>query len=363
MKVLYEPDTFSIQDYGGVSRYFYELIHHAGPDLTCDLPVVLSNNIYLRGREHTRHHQFLPELPVRGRWRLMQYVNQRAARRAIARQNYDVLHPTGNDQAYFLDAMGDKPLVITIHDMIPALFRHYYRQQGPALDLLVARAARIIAVSENTRADILRLLPVPPERVVVVHHGHVIRPAPAQVPVAAPDDYLLFTGTRQDYKNFGCLVKAFGRLHRHYPHLHLVCAGGGAFTGEELAQLREAGVAACAHQFGYLTDGQLNQLYYRARAFVFPSLYEGFGFPSLEAFGQQCPAVLSQASCFPEIARDAALYFDPNDADALHAQLDRVLRDRTLRHTLVRSGLERVRDFTWERAAAQTRQVYEEARQ
>ena len=363
MKVLYEPETFSIQDYGGVSRYFYELIHHAGPGLTCELPVVLSNNIYLRGREHTRHHPFLPGLPVRGRWRVMQYVNRRAARQAIARQRYDVLHPTGNDQTYFLDLMGDKPLVITIHDMIPALFGDYFRQRGPQLDLLAARAARIITVSENTRADVLRLLPVPPDHVSVVHHGHVVRHGPAQLPVATPDDYLLFTGTRRDYKNFGCLVQAFGLLRAEYPGLHLLCAGGGAFTEDERSLLRQAGVAGRVHQLGYLTDGQLNQLYHRARAFVFPSLYEGFGFPILEAFGQQCPAVLSNASCFPEIAQDAALYFNPYDANDLREQLDRVLYDRTLRHTLVRRGLTRVRDFTWERAAAQTRQVYEEARQ
>ena len=363
MKVLYEPETFSIQDYGGVSRYFYELIHHAGPGLTCDLPVVLSNNLYLRGREHTRHHQFLPGLPVRGRWRVMQYVNRRAARQAIARQDYDVLHPTGNDQMYFLDIMGDKPLVITIHDMIPALFSEYYQQPGPELGALAARAARIITVSENTRADVLRLLPVAPERVVVVPHGHVVRPAPAQTPVAAPPDYLLFTGTRRAYKNFGCLVRAFGLLHRQHPGLHLVCAGGGPFTGEEQALLREAGVAGRTHQLGYLTDGQLNDLYHRARAFVFPSLYEGFGFPILEAFGQECPVVLSNTSCFPEIAQDAALYFDPHDADDLCEQLGRVLGDGALRHRLVRKGLARVRDFTWERAAAQTRQVYEEARQ
>ena len=363
MKVLYEPETFSIQDYGGVSRYFYELIHHAGPGLISDLPVVLSNNIYLRGREHTRHHQFLPGLPVRGRWRVMQYFNRRAARQAIARQDYDVLHPTGNDQAYFLDIMGDKPLVITIHDMISTLFSDCFQQRGPELGLLAARAARILTISENTRADVLRLLPVSPERVVVVHHGHVVRHGPAQAPVAAPDDYLLYTGTRQAYKNFGCLVKAFGRLHTEHPGLHLVCAGGGPFTEEDLALLREVGVAACTHQFGYLTDGQLNHLYHKARAFVFPSLYEGFGFPILEAFGQQCPVVLSNASCFPEIAQDAAQYFDPADTDDLHEQLDRVLSDRALRNALIHKGLMRVRDFTWERTAAQTRQVYEEARQ
>ena len=363
MKILYDPEVFCLQDVGGVSHYFYELIDHAGPDVSCELPTVLSNNVYLKDRKHTRHLGLLPSMSVPGLWRLMQYANRRASCKAIQRQQFDVFHATVNDQTWFLNLLDRKPFVITIHDMIPALFGEYYQQTGTELGTLASRAARIITVSENTRADVLRLLPVPPDHVSVVHHGHTVRHYPYEEAVAAPDDYLLFTGSRQAYKNFGCLVQAFGMLHANYPDLHLVCAGGGPFTEPEMALLRVAGVAARTHQLGYLTDGQLNQLYHRARVFVFPSLYEGFGFPILEAFGQQCPVVLSNASCFPEIAQDAALYFNPHDADDLHERLDRVLRDRALRHTLVRRGLTRVRDFTWERAAAQTRQVYEEARQ
>ena len=142
-----------------------------------------------------------------------------------------------------------------------------------------------------------------------------------------------------------------------------VCAGGGPFNEDELRRLREAGVAGHTHQLGYLTEGQLHHLYHRARAFVFPSLYEGFGFPILEAFAQQCPVVLSNASCFPEIAQDAAQYFDPHNAEDLHEQLDRVLYDRALRQILVRRGLERLHDFTWAHTVAETHRVYQEARE
>ena len=363
MKVLFEPEAFSIQDFGGVSRYFFELIDNAGPELTCELPVVLSNNLYLRDRRHTRHLGLLPGVPVPGSWRLMQFANRRAARHAIARQDFDVFHPTINDQTWFLELLGDKPFVITIHDMIPALFGQYYQSPDTALQKLVSRAARIITVSENTKADVLRLLPVPAERVTVVHHGHTCRHYPYEARVPTPDSYLLYTGNRRAYKNFGCLVTAFGQLHKHSPGLHLVCAGGGAFTPDEQHELRHAGIAEHTHQLGYLTDGQLNHLYHGARAFVFPSEYEGFGFPILEAFGQHCPAVLSNASCFPEIAHDAAIYFNPHDPNDLHEQLDRVLHDRALRQILTRRGQGRVLDFTWARTVADTHRVYEEARE
>lgn len=364
MRILYEPEVFSIQDFGGVSRYFYELIDHAGPTLNCELPVVLSNNIYLKERKHTHHLQFMPGLPVPGGWRVIRYANRCAAQKAIQRQNFDVFHPTLNNSAYFLDALGNKPFVITIHDMISTLFGEYYGQPDATLALLASRAARIITVSEHSRADLLRLLPIAPEKVKVVYHGHAARDYPHQTLPTCPDNYLLFIGKRDNYKNFGCLVEAFGRLVRQDQlDLHLVCAGGGNFTAAEQQQLRQVGVERRTHQFGYLSDGQLNQLYRGARAFVFPSQYEGFGFPILEAFSQHCPVVLSQASCFPEIAQDAALYFNPQNARELQAQLIRVLCDRELRLTLTRRGQTRVRDFTWTRAVARTRQVYEEARE
>ena len=127
--------------------------------------------------------------------------------------------------------------------------------------------------------------------------------------------------------------------------------------------LREAGVTDYVQQYGYLADAQLNGLYRGAAAFVFPSRYEGFGLPILEAFGQSCPVVLSRASCFPEIAQEAALYFDPLNPTELREQLARVLTDAPLRTQLTHQGLLRVRDFTWAQTAAATRRVYEQARE
>jgi glycosyltransferase involved in cell wall biosynthesis len=299
---------------------------------------------------------------VPGGWRVIKYANRRAAIQALKRQDFDVFHPTLTDSAYYLDLLGDKPLVITIHDMIPFLYGEYYQHSQQVLTELAGRAARIITVSENTRADVLRLLPVAPERVSVVHHGHIVRNYAEEVAPAVPDEYLLFIGKRDAYKNFSCLIEAFGQLRAEFPALHLVCAGGGAFTPDELELMCQAGVDGCTHQFGYLSDGQLNRLYRGAQAFVFPSHYEGFGFPILEAFGQHCPVVLSRASCFPEIAQDAALYFDPSSAAELSEQLRRLLHDPALRQQLTRRGQARVRDFTWAQTVADTCRVYEEAR-
>ncbi|AHJ98372.1 glycosyltransferase family 4 protein [Hymenobacter swuensis] len=363
MRVLYDHQAFTLQDFGGVSRYHHELLCHA--NWQSELAVALSNNLYLRDGKYSRHRTFLPNSSLPARWRVIRYFNQRASRQALRRGEFDVFHPTLADDDYFLDLLApEQPLVVTIHDMIPALFpEHYPDRDAGVLTRIVQRASRIITVSENTRADVLRLLPVAPERVRVVYHGYADREYSSSGPtLALPERYVLFTGSRALYKNFGCLVEALALLPPATAQgLHLVCAGGGPFSAPERELLHRTGWAERAHQFGPVSDAQLNQLYRQAQVFVFPSEYEGFGLPILEAYGQQCPVLLSEASCFPEIAREAALYFPPNQPVALAEQLARLLTDTHLRRYLVRLGQLRLLDFTWQYTARRTREVYEEA--
>lgn len=364
MRVLYDHQAFTLQDFGGVSRYHHELLSHA--TWQSELAVTLSNNLYLRDGQHSRHRTFLPDSSLPARWRVIRFFNERASRRALRQGQFDVFHPTLLDDDYFLELLpAGRPLVITIHDMIPALFpEHYPHRDGRLLERIAQRANRIIAVSEHTRADILRLLPVTPEKVRVVYHGHTEREYPAGAALPVPARYVLFTGSRALYKNFDCLVEALSLLPAAQAQgLHLVCAGGGPFTHAEHALLQRSGWAARSHQFGPVSDAQLSQLYRQAQAFIFPSEYEGFGLPILEAYGQQCPVLLSQASCFPEIAREAALYFPPAQPTMLAEQLGRLLTDTHLRRELVQLGQLRLLDFTWQHTAHRTRAVYEEARQ
>ncbi|MBX0290425.1 glycosyltransferase family 4 protein [Hymenobacter sp. HSC-4F20] len=364
MRVLYDHQAFSLQDFGGVSRYHHELLCHA--TWQSELAVVLSNNLYLRDRKYSNHRTFLPNVPLPARWRVIKHFNHRASVQALRRGAFDVFHPTLTDDPYFLDLLDERPLVITLHDMIPALFPQYYTDRdGQTLEHIVRRANRVITVSENTRADVLRLLPVAPERVCVVHHGYADREYTTAGPaLPVPERYVLFTGSRALYKNFGCLLEALALLPpAAAAGLHLVCAGGGPFTAAEQELLHLTGWAKRAHQFGPVTDAQLNQLYRHALAFVFPSQYEGFGLPVLEAFGQQCPVLLSHASCFPEIAQEAALYHHPHEPAELAQQLERLLLDATLRQDLIRMGQLRLLDFTWQQTARRTRAVYEAAGQ
>jgi glycosyltransferase involved in cell wall biosynthesis len=362
MNILYDHQAFTVQDVGGVSRYYRALLDHAAPDIRSHVPLALTNNLYLQDRQHTDHYRFFPGLNFKGRFSLMWRLNAQVARRALRQRDYDVFHPTLNDNDYFLeDLPADKPLVITIHDMIAA----QQPQQFPWVDhsvlpRLAARAAHIITVSEHTRADVLRLLPIDPERVSVIHHGFT----PAEASAGLVDQgHLLYVGTRSGYKNFDCLLTAFAELVRvpATAQVRLVCAGGGPASATETARLEELGLLGRVHFTGTVTEGELMSLYRSAAAFVFPSHYEGFGFPILEAFGQHCPVVLSNASCFPEIAQDAALYFDPQQPSDLAVQLGLLLQDAGLRKQLVHLGSLRLQDFTWTQTAARTHEVYRAA--
>jgi glycosyltransferase involved in cell wall biosynthesis len=141
--------------------------------------------------------------------------------------------------------------------------------------------------------------------------------------------------------------------------LFLVCAGGGPFTPDETRFLRRLGIGGRARQYG-INDSSLCQLYRRAIAFVFPSLYEGFGLPVLEAFACGCPAILARASSLPELGGEAAAYFEPKSYDGMKDTMARVTEDEDLRAAMVRKGTERARLFSWDKTAEETKKVYQE---
>ena len=164
-------------------------------------------------------------------------------------------------------------------------------------------------------------------------------------------------GNRTGYKNFDQVIESMGRLSRRYADLHLVCVGGGPFDKREHDQLQIKSLFHRVHQ-RELSDPELAYCYMKAAAFVFPSLYEGFGFPILESLLSRCPLILSNRSCFPEIAGDAAEYFDPDSSEALDDAIDRVLHDRDHRLKLIERGINRVSNYTWYNTALKTAAVY-----
>ncbi|WP_448207504.1 glycosyltransferase family 4 protein [Azospirillum sp. sgz302134] len=364
MRVLFDDHIFSIQRHGGISRCFAEIITalRARPGVQVVLPFRRVVSAHLIDQPDLDVRDFLGGLHFPGKRTLLRGHNRTQVRQALRRGAFDVVHQTFYDTD-LPDLLHGRPMVVTVHDMAPELMPHAFARPEdihPGKRALCAAASAIVAVSQTTKADLVRLYGIDPARVEVVHHG-LSRDA-VWVPghpagVALPDRYLLIVGRRDGYKNFGGVSGALAALLKRRPGLHLVCGGGGPLGEVERRPFLEAGCADRLHQHT-LSAADLAWAYAHAEAFVFPSLYEGFGLPILEAFANGCPAVLSDRSCFPEIAADAALYFDPATPDALAEALDRVLDDAALRARLIEAGRRRAYDFTWTAAVDRLLALY-----
>jgi glycosyltransferase involved in cell wall biosynthesis len=287
----------------------------------------------------------------------------------LRREDIDLLH----SPALVGPILGGRPFVVTVHD----LSYHYYPEAFRAANRgylalfgrhSVRRARRVIAVSQSTKDDLVRHYGLPAARVDVVYHGvdEAFRPLPA-ADVAAfcarqglPERFLLFVGTLEPRKNVTRLVEAYARLPQTCPQLVLV-GGKGWFYEEVLRRVEELGLGSRVHLAGYVPAEDLPYWYNAAEVLVYPSLYEGFGLPPLEAMACGTPVISSTSSSLPEVAGDAGLLVDPVDVDALASAMERVLRDAGLRAQMRSAGLRRAKLFTWEAAARQTVDSYRRA--
>lgn len=291
---------------------------------------------------------------------------------ALAREATQVLHSLGYVQPLACPCRS----VVTIHDLsyllYPASFNRANRLYLRLFSrLTAARADRLIAVSENTKRDTVRLLGVSPAKVDVVHHGiePFFRPWPEREAIEAlrrrrglPERMILFFGTIEPRKNLTTLIRAFAELKRAgLPH-QLVVAGAKGWQWESVfATIEELGLGGEIVLPGYVPYDEQPLWYNAAELFVYPSLYEGFGFPPLEAMACGTPVVASDTSALPEVVGDAGLLVDPTNVEALAAAMRRVLTVPELGAELRERGLKRASTFSWREAARRTLEVYEKA--
>jgi glycosyltransferase involved in cell wall biosynthesis len=381
MRLLFDHQIFEQQRWGGISRYFVDLLRGLPPHAEVRLALARARSEYLRelgplAAGVTRSgfpEDFLGGLAVPGARRLRGVakrlyppldayrVNRARAVAALRRGDFDLFHPTYYDP-YFLEPLGARPFVLTVHD----LTHEVYPECFPLGDVtgrrkleLARRARRIIAISEHTRLDLIRLLGVEAGRIDVVLHGfEPPAPGPQAAPVGLPERFVLFTGQRGEYKNWAFAVRAMAPVLESLD-LPLVCTGGPFSKGEQ-AYLAGLGLTGRVRHVP-VDEAGLRACYARASALIFPSLYEGFGFPVLEAFAAGCPAVLARASSLPEVGGEAALYFEPKDADGLRTALRSALTDAPLRRSLIERGRDRLAQFTLERSRTATLACYRRA--
>ncbi len=360
IKVLFDQQIFARQKYGGVSRYFVELFNafNAGNDIEVNIPAVFSNNAYIKNCDYVNNYQPSLNFNKKIKEKFFIKINNLIANKSIANQKFDIFHPTYYD-SYFLKQINGKPFVLTVHDMIHEKFPQYFhRKVIEWKHELVNEAYHIIAVSENTKKDIIVNYRIPEEKVTVVYHGNSIVSSQSKKPDYLPSRYILFVGARSHYKNFENFIKACAGVIIDNPELSILCIGGGDFSNFEQALFEKLKITKNTFQF-QASDLELPAIYNNAELFVFPSIYEGFGIPLLEAFSNECPVACSDASCFPEIAQDAAVYFDPLEKESIKETIKKVIKNKDLKNDLIMKGKSRVLGFSWQKASDKTKNVYQ----
>lgn len=357
MKILYDSQIFGMQDYGGISRYFYEIMKRLDKKAYKITPF-LHNNHYLNG-EYGYKDIFLKRNKYRNF--IYTFMNIILGIPGILSCRYKIFHPTYYED-YFLPFISKKKLVITVHDLIHEKFIKTYPQLSTRVlhqkEKLIRRADHIIAVSNNTKKDIVNIYGVTDNKISVVYHGNSLKKWDGKNFLKLPDKYILFVGQRWLYKNFDMFIKAMSLVIKEHPEYSVISAGGGCFTVDEKVLIKKLGIENKVQYVSFKEDRDLAEIYARSTVFVYPSLYEGFGIPILEAFSEKTSLALSNTSCFPEIAGDAAIYFDPKDKKSISSSVIKLIENRELRNEFIKRGTQRLKLYSWDKAAVQTMKVY-----
>jgi glycosyltransferase involved in cell wall biosynthesis len=365
MKVFYDYTIFQSQRYGGISRYFYELITRISTKEDVDISLFQGFHINEYAFSENKQNfgsywgynwnrkrniaKYVPHM-------LFSISNKILFEYSIMTSNVNIYHPT-----FYMKGIkhNDKiPIVITVYDMIYELYPNQFidsRLVIKAKKRAIERADIIIAISENTKNDLIRIYGVPESKIKVVYLASSLRSSNTiefdelKTSYRITRPYILYVGDRHTYKNFKILIDTY--KNHLSDKFDLVCFGGGNFKTNELKSSDNNIIQL------HGSDDLLASLYKHAFCFVYPSLYEGFGIPPLEAMSMGCPVIASNTSSIPEVVGDAAILFDPNSEKELVQSIQSLYNEHT-RNDLIKSGYEQEKKFSWEKMTNETLSIY-----
>lgn len=366
MKILYDYEIFANQKYGGISRYFYEIIQRLVEENHSDIFLFQGSNV-----NEYDFHQFSHDLTEYYSWarpnvpkfsKFFSFLNLLGFEiYSWRRSDIDIYHPTyypkirlGNQADY---------LVVTVHDLIHELYPHLFNNSkkiNARRESWIKAADLVITVSQNTRDDLLDYYEVNPGQVKTIYHSSSLPQtglSEGKIKIESP--YILYVGKRGSYKNFINLLKAYVNDKEITSDFKLVCFGGKNFNKKEKELIKKNDLFQNVIHISGGDDHKLAKYYWHASLFVCPSIYEGFGIPLVEAMKLETPVAASNRASIPEVLDGSGALFDPEDVGSIHKTIKKVLYDEKFKGNLIEKGLQRANDFSWSKTARRTLQEYE----
>lgn len=359
MRVAFDNQIFNMQKYGGISRYICSLANQLALQDGVDVRIVapLYVNAYLAGMPKDLVFGKKVRLMPRAE-RLLHAISRLATRPVISKFRPDIVHHT-----YYKPDVRAAPLarrVVTVYDMIHERYAEMFSADDDTSAFkrsTTIRADHVICISESTRRDLLELFDLPEGKVSVVHLGFDRLQASASLK-ANGKPYIFYVGHRGAYKNFEGFLRAYASSLWLRNNFNVMCFGGGVFLEAEMRLFGELNLSSGQVLQRSGGDTELADGYRDAALFVYPSLYEGFGIPPLEAMSLGCPVACSHVSSIPEVVGDAGEYFNPLDLDSIRKALEKVLTSADRRTDLIRRGERRSAQFSWHQCALETAAIY-----
>lgn len=363
MKIAFDHQAFTLQKFGGISRYLTELASELiflGQDVR--FFAGLYQNHYLSNFDSKLVSGNYIEKYPKKTGTIIDYLNHFLTQAQIKSYKPDIIHETY--YSFASQAKTSAARIVTVHDMIHEFFPNSLKKNDPLTKYkrtACERADHIISVSKNTKKDLIDLFQISPDKISVIPLAvNPLKSKSSSLKVNASKPFILYVGARYEYKNFKLLVKALGSSFSLKSNFDLVAFGGGKFDSEELALISSLGLASSQVRQEEGSDEVLTSLYRSASAFAYPSIYEGFGLPPLEAMLNGCPVISSNTSSMPEVIQDAAEFFNPQSLDGLISALESVLFSEDRKKELIQKGKDRVTEFSWRKCATQTLDVYQQ---
>lgn len=363
MNIFFDYKIFFSQSYGGPSFYFINLVNSINKKNKLNFHAKIFSPLYVN-KELDNNYKYLKKFGIYvpsifNNFQILEWMNKKICSYFLNSKNFNIYHTT-----YYGEPIVTKkkiPIVVTVFDLIHEIYQKKYYQNISFYHKkknLLSIADHIVCISKNTQNDLINFYNIDPKKTSVIYLSGCKNKFLITSNLIFNKPFFLYVGNRYRYKNFGTLLKSYSLSEKLFNNFDIVCWGGGIFTKTEKLLIRELKIPESNVKNFQGSNTVLRELYDKAYALVYPSLYEGFGLPVLDSMSFGCPVISSNSSSLPEVYGDAAISFNPESEYELYESMLKLSADSNLRGDLIKKGIKRSNLFSWDETASKTIEVY-----